>query len=410
MSFGDSPDDAALRAAWHAFCDQLKQAGEQAFKDHNPASPLQRADAFRFLTQNLGQAFDLALETKDTKHPQLHTFCGPNRKLGSDAADFLYQQAWIDGASVYRIKGSKGTARFLNFTVQGPRPDTIPGTNWPSLHEPFGDIPEANLFGHQLKIDSEGSFELYLGGAKRESNWLPTTPGSRKLFVRQGFDRWDEAPARLSIERVDMNEPRPLPTPQTMIDAMQWAGGFVTGLMNDWPDHPYRYSHGVVDPASVNRFPPQRADDGADRKRGRAAAHLCWRLAPDEALIVAFEAHDAFWNFTNMGAFFTSMDFLYRPVSTTPSRTRVDADGKVRLILCHGDPGYHNWLDTQGFERGNLTYRSLMSEAATSFETQVVKRSALAQALPAESATVTREQRVAQMHERFDAIRRRHGL
>jgi len=54
MAFGDSPSDAALQAAWADFCARLQAAGDRAFKDHNPATPLQRADAFRFLTQNLG--------------------------------------------------------------------------------------------------------------------------------------------------------------------------------------------------------------------------------------------------------------------------------------------------------------------------------------------------------------------
>jgi hypothetical protein len=111
-----------------------------------------------------------------------------------------------------------------------------------------------------------------------------------------------------------------------------------------------------------------------------------------------------------MGVFFNSMDYLYRPVSYTPSRTKVDSDGKVRLILSHDDPGYHNWLDTQGFERGNLTYRNLLSEASTTFSTRVVKRSALAHELPAQTVRVTQEQRIGQLHARFDSIRRRYGL
>ena len=52
--------------------------------------------------------------------------------------------------------------------------------------------------------EPDGSFELFVGGSQREPNWLPTTSGSRKLFIRQVFDRWDEAPARLRIERVDL--------------------------------------------------------------------------------------------------------------------------------------------------------------------------------------------------------------
>jgi len=411
MAFGDCRDDEALRSAWRTFCERLEAAGERAFKDYNPPTPLHRADAFRFLTQNLGQAFDLGLETKDTRYPVVHAFVTPFCKLGGDCADFVYQQAWIDGASVYRITGNRGSARFLNFTVQGPRPEKQPGTEWPSLHDPFGDIPEANLFGHQLESAWDGSFELYIGGPKRAPNWLPTTPGSRKLFLRQGFDRWSEQPARLRIERVGMAEPKPLPTPEVMIEAMDWAGRFLTGVMSDWPDHPYRYSGGAVDAVNVNHFPPEpKGDAASDRRRGRAVANLCWQLAPEEALIIEFSSHDGLWMVTNMGAFFSSMDYLYRPVSYTPSRTKIDRDGKIRLILCHDDPGYHNWLDTQRFERGNVTYRNLLSEAQTVFRTQLVKRAQLASVLPPDTAKVSKEQRVQQMLERFNGIRQRYVL
>jgi hypothetical protein len=410
MAFGDTTDDAALRAAWRAFCQQLEAAGEQAFKDYNPATPLHRADAFRFLTQNLGQAFDLALETKDTRFPALHTFCTPHCKLGGDAADFMYQQAWLDGQSVYKISGHRGTARFLNFTLQGPRPDKQPGSDIPSLHEPFGDIPEVNLFGHQLEIEPDGTFELYLGGDKRGPNWLPTTPGTRKLFVRQGFDKWEEVPARMSIERVDMDWPRPLPTPETMVTAMDWAGRFVTGLMNDWPDHPFRYAAPVVRPDLPNVFPQSAHDvnDASDQKRGRAVAHMVWKLAADEALIIEFDEHHAFWMLSNMGVFFNSMDYGYRPVSYTPSRTKVDTDGKIRMVLCSDDPGYYNWLDTQGFAEGNLSYRNLMTSAQTDLRTRLVKRAHLAAALPAGSARVTPVERQTQLRERFEGVRRRY--
>lgn len=411
MAFGDSPYDEALRDAWREFCTRLQDAGEKVFKEFNPAAPLQRADGFRFLTQNLGQAFDLALETKDTRYPVIHAFCTPFCKLGGDAADFTYQQAWIDGQSAYRISGNRGTARFINFTVQGPRPEKIPGTDWPSLHEPFGDVPEANLFGHQLDTGWDGSFELYIGGDKRGSNWLPTTPGTRKLFIRQGFDRWDERPAHFRIERLGMTEPRPLPTPEDFLAAMNWAGRFVTGLMNDWPDHPYRYSPSSTGPGHVNTFPEaDPADAAADKRRGRMATNMCWRLGRDEALILEFDSHDGFWMITNMGSFFNSMDYLYRPVSYTPARTKVDSDGKVRLILSHDDPGFHNWLDTQGFDLGNVTYRNLLSDKVTDIRTRVVRRAELAAALPGDSIKVSVEERAKQLLARFHAIQQRFGL
>ncbi len=410
MAHGDCPDDDALRLAWEAFCDRLRAAGTNAFKDYNPANGPQRADAFRFLTQNLGQAFDLALETRDPAYPLLHEFCTPTRKLGCDAADLSYRQAWIDGQHSYRLSGNTGSARFLNFTVQGPRSETQPGTDWPSLHEPFGDIPEANLFGHDLETGPNGEFELYIGGDERGPNWLPTTADTRKLFIRQGFDDWSEAPAQLSIERLGMDSPRPLPGPGDLREAMQWAGEFVTGVMRDWPDHPYRYSGGVVDHSCINAFPPQRADSGADAKRGRLAAHLCWELGPDEALIVEFASHEGFWMTSLSGAFMNSMDYLYRPVSFTPARAAVDRDGAVRLVLCHTDPGIRNWLDTQGFAAGNLTYRNLLGAQRTEFQTRLVALEELTETLPADTAKVMPQQRAEQLRQRFDAVRRRYGL
>jgi hypothetical protein len=100
MAFGDSPCDAELQADWEAFCDRLKSAGRCVFKDENASNELQRVDGFRYLTQNLSQAFDLAVETKDTRYPALLAFCSPTRKLGSDNADCVYQQAHRPGGAV----------------------------------------------------------------------------------------------------------------------------------------------------------------------------------------------------------------------------------------------------------------------------------------------------------------------
>lgn len=411
MAFGDGPADESLRDAWRHFCDRLKDAGELVFKDANPGAPLYRADAMRFLTQNLGQAFDLALETRDPAFPQLHQLCTPTRKLGGDVADFTYRQAWIDGGYEYQITGRRGTARWLNITVQGPRPDTIPGTDWPSLHEPFGDIPEANIFGHQLSTDAEGKFELFVGGAERAGNWLPTTAGSRKLFIREAFDAWFETPTSLTVERIGMSAPRPQPGPDVMVEAMRWAGDFLNGAMRDWPEHSWNYSGGVVDPAHPNRFPPDKvADDDTDVKRGRIAAHMVWRLQPDEALIVEMDNHDGFWIFGMGGVFAGSMDFLYRPVSYTPARTAVDDDGVVRFVIAHSDPGVHNWLDTQGFGEGNLTYRNLLSRHAATFRTRLVQHSQISQVLPPGTVTVGAAERARQLLDRHRSIKLRYGI
>jgi hypothetical protein len=409
MAYGDAADDAALQAGWNTFCEALKAAGSKVFKDTNPANPLQRADGFRFLTQNLGQAFDLALETADPAFPQLHWFTTPTMKLGGDVADFTYRQAWISGDYPYRITGRRGTSRFFNVTVQGPKPALMANGARP-LHEPFGDVPEANIFGHQLVCEADGSFELLIGGEQSGPNWLPTTPGSRKLFIREGFDAWDETPTPLTIERVGMAGPKPLPDPARMIAAFDWAGAFLTGAMTDWPEHSWRNSGGVVDPARPNAFPGASANSAEDAKRGRLAAHMIWKLAPDEALIVEMDAHDGFWIFGMGGAFVGSMDYLTRPVSYTPARTAMGGDGMVRLVLSHDDPGVANWLDTQGFAEGNLAYRNLLSQNPATFRTRLVQRGELMAALPADVPMVAADEREIERLRRYRSVKRRYGI
>ncbi|MCX7865190.1 MAG: DUF1214 domain-containing protein [Novosphingobium sp.] len=411
MAYGDGACDRLLRDSWHRFCDRLRAAGDLVFKDSNPTGDLMRMDGFRFLTQNLGQAFPLALETRDPAFPQIHYFTHPYMKLGGDVSDFTYRQAWISGAYTYRITGKRGTARWFNITVQGPRPERIPGTDHPPLHEPFGDIPETNILGHQIKTDADGNFELFIGGEPRSENWLPTTPGSRKLFIREAFDAWFEKPTTLTIERIGMDSPRPMPSPEQMAQAMDWAGDFVTGIMRDWPEHSWLTSGGVVDPNRINAFPEDRSANTADdAKRGRMAANMVWRLAPDEALIVEMDNHDGFWLF-GMNAFFgESLDYLYRSTSFSPARTKVDSDNVVRFVIAHDDPGVHNWLDTQGYSEGNLGYRNLMSQNPATFRTKLVKRADLMKHLPADTAMMTPKERSAELLRRYRAIKRRFGI
>ncbi len=419
MAYGDFAGDRELMQAWSQFCDRLKAAGTRVFKDANPATALQRVDGFRYLTQNLGQAYDLALETKNTKYPAIHPFCSPTRKLGSDNADCVYQQAWVDGESTYKISGKRGSARFFNIAVQGPRGLAAYGGNATKpLHEPFGDTPEANIFGEQLKTEWDGSFELFIGGEKQGPNWLPSTKGTRKLFFRQYFDSWEEESAEMRIERVGMDGPRPVPTPAEMIESMKWAADFVYNVVDYWPDWTWANSD-AVDEDTPNRFAaPNILGAGAaaaianvtDKRRGRLATTMHWQLRDDEALIVEWADYQAFWMITAEAIFGNSLDFLYRPVSYTPSRTAVDSDGKVRFVMARDDPGVANWIDTQGYNAGQLSFRSVQSSHLPDFRTQVVKAADVGRFLPADTKRVTREERAGALLARFHAIQRRYRI
>ena len=124
--------------------------------------------------------------------------------------------------------------------------------------------------------------------------------------------------------------------------------------------------------------------------------------------MITFDATDTFWMLTNMGVFMSSMDYLYRPVSYTPARSTTDSDGKVRMVLAHSDPGFHNWIDTQGFERGNITARNNFVTDGLVFNTQLVKHAEIADHMPEDSARVTPDERSEQLRARFHSVTRRY--
>ena len=49
-----------------------------------------------------------------------------------------------------------------------------------------------------------------------------------------------------------------------------------------------------------------------------------------------------------------------------------DADGHVRIVVAHRDPGVPNWLDTAGHRRGGLALRWVGAEEIPEPRTRVV--------------------------------------
>jgi hypothetical protein len=404
MAYGDNPNDERLRDSWYAFCDQIKVAGDHVFKPESGSSDGERTNAFRYLTQNLSQAFDIFLENRDDRFPNLHMFCGPTRKLGADNPDCIYLQSWINDRDTYKISGNRGTAKMFNIAVQGA---------WTgSLHEPFGDRPIANIFGEELATDWDGNFEVWVSPDPQPGNWIRSEPGTRKIFYRQYFDTWDEVPAHYKIERVGTDDaPPPAIEPAWLIDSFQRAGAFVVDATKDWPNVLFE-RHGNYD--TINAFIRYgKADDeeneATDIRRGRVIQQLHWNLEDDEALVIEFEAApDWFWQFGACTVFGASLEFRYRQVSLTSGMSPVDPDGTTRIVLSHADPGFANWLDTQEHTRGWLLFRNMLTRDIPDIRTRVVKAADVESELGALATRITPEARRAELRRRRTANLRRY--
>src|SRR6188768_37667 len=118
----DKPDDAERRVmdgtTWAEFCDGLKAAGAVVLDAAAPATPLDRAEGFRYLTRLLRGALETFVEDADPAAPELLRTCHETIKMGADNPDNLYQNAPINGRYDYRITGTRGSVHYLGFGTQ----------------------------------------------------------------------------------------------------------------------------------------------------------------------------------------------------------------------------------------------------------------------------------------------------
>ena len=157
--YGDNPNDAALKASWDNFCDELKSAGELVFRDSTPVRDIDRAKGLRLLARNVSLALQFKLDNADPDFPELLHYFDPLRKQGGDNPDALYVGAPINGEHTYRISGNRGSARYFAITVLEDG-DT-----------PWGGAVVGNLINDDLLVEEDGSFELVVGPHEHPGNY-----------------------------------------------------------------------------------------------------------------------------------------------------------------------------------------------------------------------------------------------
>ena len=117
-------------------------------------------------------------------------------------------------------------------------------------------------------------------------------------------------------------------------------------------------------------------------------------VEPDEAQIIECALPEArYWHFMLHNNWFVSLDYVSHQSSLNGRQMYIDQDGRVRLVIAYRDPGVPNWLDTCGHRSGMIQYRWLWATNAPVPTTKVVKFDELRRHLPADTPTVTAEER-----------------
>ncbi len=351
-------------------------------------SPRVRADGLAYLAGLAEVALEQQLHGADPAIPRFVANPNANAKWGAENADNRYLWARVDPGAVYRVRGDRGTSFELLFEAK---------QGFMQLGEPRNF---AARLASELSVDADGRFELWLGGRARAGNWMPLDPDAQWLLVREYFVDWEnEAPARLTIERdgAPTDAPRqvdPARIAARLEAAAAWTLG-TTRFWNEWVAE-LRAGHVPGRLAAARRY-----EGGAD---DILYGNDWFELGEDEALVVECDVPDArYWSFQLCDSWFRSLDYANHQTSLNATQTRCDADGRVRIVVAHRDPGVANWLDTTGLLEGVFQYRFIWTRTTPQPTAQLVPLRRLREVLPASTPRTTPLERRAAI-----AVRQRH--
>jgi hypothetical protein len=330
--------------AWAEFCDLLKAAGDEVLRP-GMTDPLDIAEGYRMLTRLLRGSLEGRLEWGDPDHPALVCTCHETIKIVAENPDNLYLGASINGRSDYRLWGTRGDAKWLSFNTfaAGGFGSGTGGGTRSTLHE------------NQLEMAPDGTFEVVLSQRPHEGNWLELEPDTTSLTVRQTFVRKGvDQPADLHIKRLTADETPPGPLdPAHLYRSLIAAGHYIraiTSIGASWTER--NASH-------PNEFYDAQADDTRAFKDPQITWHMAYvDFPPDEALIVEFRPPACqYWMLALHNHWMETLDYRYHPITLNSATARIEADGSVRCVVAHIDPGVPNWLSMAGHLRGVLGVR-----------------------------------------------------
>ena len=348
--------------AWDEFCDTLKAAGAALNYPGTPRDPFNQAEGYRYLSRLLRGGLMAFVEYADPRAPVLHRVAHETVKLGSDNPDNYYQTAAIHGDYDYRISGRRNTVKYLGF-----------GTQAGHYGQGGGMPPTGYVEAEELAIGEDGCFELLLSSKPHDGNWLPMTPESRTLIMRQTFlDRSAEIPAELTIERINCSEEekRPAPlTPEQLDEGLKSASTLVAGaamLFASWARGFRKHSN------KLPMFDP-KVSLAAGGDPNIVYYHGHWALAESEVLLIEVMPPECeHWNFQVNNYWMESLDYRYHTIHTNKKLARYEDDGSVRLVVAHRDPGLPNWLETAGHTSGTMCFRWIKASEHPEPGTRVV--------------------------------------
>jgi hypothetical protein len=203
----------------------------------------------------------------------------------------------------------------------------------------------------------DGRWELYLGPREIPGKKTLIVPKGKQphIFFRSYWVDWTHA-TRPVIELECLDEPlsptRPL-SPEILGEQLRRTAEYLDfreKFQHDW------FVGFMKESAAGGRTTP-----GGPMYLRYGGEY--YDLAPQEALLVEFQAPDArLWNVHLYdAAVYDTLDWYMNVTSRSMMQCYVPANGRVQLVVADRDPGIRNWLDTGARQQGILFHRWMWS-------------------------------------------------
>lgn len=359
--------DSAVETAYGVFVSAIEAARPAVFESRKGLDPIDVADGEAYLGTLIEGATQFA--RVDPDRPVFAPWATPHRRWVDNGWDSAYWMAPVAGGRRYRIRGRLGDECYLSFTLYAGNPGHPEKTvrNW-NFRE-LGATRAGDAYAFEVEPPDDACYVI-----------------SRQYFLDPRRQRAGE----FEIERLASADRSPLPAPPSAASAISAApspsglppAAGAAFLASRWraaasflramTSGPSGGGGNVRMPAYVSVVPNVMGDPSQWRESeggGRGTPDQVYAMGPyrleaDEMLELrlrwpkAVYCSVAVWN-----RFSQTVDPRIHRSTLNAAQSVPEADGSVRILLAHRDPGHPNWLDAGGRRAGQLFWRFLLTDA-----------------------------------------------
>jgi hypothetical protein len=394
-----------MEQAWERYREGLEEVRRIIYTHRFAESPRELNEAHYHVQQIQAAAFNVAIAPRPDYprflfnllfDPVHYTWLGPN-------PDTPYKGVILDGARTYRIWGKRSSTTPFLFMQSSNSYLTLP-------------LEKMKLNGAYdlatFKIEADGSFEIIVSAEPHDGNWIKLDPEQERNFilVREYCPDWNNGVlSELHVEPIDQKEARPIVlSEEDMIRRIDDAVRFMTFATEVYT---WKVTEDTVrDAGGYNRFVEQSWPSKYQGNPLVTFNMLIFDIQPDEALIVELAPPPdcRFWNIQLADVWGQTIDYTHHQGTLNISQAAADADGKVRAVLSHRDPGIQNWITPVESRKGQFIVRWVPRGDSTP-TARKVRFDEVRDHLPKDTRLVNPEQREKLLQDRRRGILRIYG-